>query len=310
MRTLAFLSVALTAGANASFDLILVADNTGSFTGPVTSKVHRYDGDSGVYLGYFDAGLNPIQDLAVNGATNEAFVATMNGVNVYNIGTGALKRQIGTGNTGALKMHNGELYRTTGTQLFRVNQTTGANTLVKTWTSAISDFAFSGNGSYMLYNSPSKLLEGFNSSGVLGTSFTATALSASTGRVSFDGGNPNYFYLMGDAPAPTAGIYYGTVTAAGTYALNNANWSNTFFQSFLDIAPSHTGFWMYGNTGGTNERFLVRMNSGIGAGGDHFFKTPQVTNAGQIAVVLAPEPGTFIAVGVGVAALLKRRKRR
>lgn len=309
MRTIILLSIGLCASAHASFDLILVADNTGSFSGPTTSKVHRYDGDTGVYLGYFDAGLNPIQDLAVNGATNEAFVATANGVNVYNISTGALKRQIGTGNSGALKMYNGELYRASTNQLFRVNQTTGASTLIKNWSHALDDFVFTTFGSYVLYNRALGDAEGFSSSGVAGTSFSSPSFGGSTGRMAMDGLNPNLMYLMGDAPAPNVGIHYSGVTAAGTFSMASSSWTSAFFQSFIDIAPSHTGYWMYGNTGGTNERFLVRMNSGIGAGGDHFFKTPQVTNAGQIAIVLAPEPGSLLAVGIGIAAMLKRKKK-
>lgn len=310
MRSLLLVAVAVSASAQASFDLILIADNTGSFNGPVTSKVHRYDGDSGVYLGYFDAGLNPINDLAVDGAANEAFVSTANGINVYNIGTGALKRNFSVGASNALKMHNGQLYRAAGSNLIEVNKTTGAQTGIKSWVNTIDDFAFTGTGSFVLYNRALGDAHGFNSAGVAGSVFSSTTFAGSTGRISMDGQNPNLMYIMGDAPAPTAGVHHGSVTASGNFTLATTSWSGTFFQNFIDIAPSHTGFWMYGHTGGTNERFLVRMNSGIGNGGDHFFKTPQVTSAGQIAVVLAPEPGTFIALGAGALALLKRRKKK
>ncbi|MCC7103101.1 MAG: PEP-CTERM sorting domain-containing protein [Fimbriimonadaceae bacterium] len=310
MRSIALLSLTLAAGAQASFDLVLVADNSGNFAGPTTSKIHRYDGDSGVYLGFIETGFSSINDLAVDSAANEVYVASSNHITVYNIGTGAVNRNFSSGLTNTIRIANGQLYRAYGPSLYSVNKTTGTQALVKTWTSNITDFAFAQNGAYLLYNSAANSLVGFNSAGVQGTSYSAGSIGPNKGRVAFDGSLTNNFYLMGDQDANTTTAFHsGALSAAGTFAVSTGFWSNSFVNSFVDIAGSHNGYYMYGKSN-AGDKALYRMFSGIAQGGDRFILTPQVTAPGQIAVVLAPEPGTFIAVGVGVAALLKRRKRR
>lgn len=309
MRLLTLGLALITVAAHASFDLILVADNTGNFTGPTTSKIHRYDGDSGVYLGSFQTDFGNIDDLAVDGAANEAFVASGGRIKVYNIGTGAVKRVFTVGTTNALRMHNGTLYRSVGNVLTTMNKATGAQSTVKAWTNPISDFGISSNGSYILYDKATAFIQGFSSAGVAGSSFTSPVIAPGNGHIAFDGGAPDFFYLMGnDSGGVTARVHASSINASGTFSVSTTGFSTTFMNTYVDHTASHLGFWVFGENQAGNQA-LFRMNTGMGNGGDRVILTPQVTNAGQIAVVLAPEPGTFLAVGVGVAALLRRRKK-
>lgn len=311
MRSIGVLAFLVAASmSSASFDLVMVADNIGSFNGPVPAKIHRYDGDSGVYLGSFNAGFSAINDLAVNKDAGELYALSIGRLNVFDYNTGSLKRSFTTGGAAA-KFFNGKLYRASGSNLSEVNLATGATTSVVSWVNSINDFAFTGNGSYALFNASVGVLQGYSSAGVAGTPLTATGFATSDPRLSMEGGSMTNFYVAGPSTtsATTTSFRHLSLSASGNLTLlASATFSTTFITTFEDVHEAHAGTWLYGkNSTGVNS--LYRMYSSWPSGGDTVFATPQVTTAGPIAVVLAPEPGTMIALGAGALALLRRRKK-
>ncbi len=313
MRCLFLLAgLAATGFAVASFDLVLVADNTGDVTGPVTTKIHRYDGGSGTYLGNFGLGTGLIRDMAVNQAANELY--TVNDVNrlyVVDYNTGDIKREFAITGT-SVKFHNGVLYRSNGSTLSTVNLLTGATTTVINWSQTITDFAFANNGSLVLFNGTTSNLQGYSSGLVAGGLVTTIGFSANSVRISPDFGAGNNLTLMGLSPSTAT----ASTTVFTTYSVNNAgtptgvssgNYFTSFTNNFVDLAPAHYGYWMLGKNG-TGANMLYHFGTSLGAP-QNFVATPQVTTAGPIAVVLAPEPGTMIALGAGIAALLRRKRK-
>ncbi len=304
--------VAVGAASFASFDLVLVADNTGDVTGPVTTKIHRYDGGSGTYLGNFGLGIADIVDMAVNQAANELYTINDQGrIYVVDYNTGNIKREFTISATN-LKFHNGVLYRSNGTVMGSVNLVTGTTTTLINWSQTITDFAFANNGSLALFNGTSGNLQGYSSAFVAGSTATITTLSASGAKMSTDFGAGNNVTVMGLQASTTI----ATSTTRATYSLSNtgtpsANGSGTyisgFSNNFIDLAPAHYGYWMYGKNG-TGANALYQFGTSLSQP-QNIFTTPQVSQPGPIAVVLAPEPGTMIALGLGAAALLRRRRK-
>lgn len=80
---LLLLSFAVAGQASASFDLLLVLDSS-------QNVVHRYDADSGTYLGSFGQGtLANVRGIGVNQAAGTAIVTHSQGYSVWNYNTGA-----------------------------------------------------------------------------------------------------------------------------------------------------------------------------------------------------------------------------
>ncbi len=81
------------------------------------------------------------------------------------------------------------------------------------------------------------------------------------------------------------------------------------------IAPAHMGFYLIGSDSTTNTltRF-VKYDSNFTPGQTDSwtenFDTRNTNSIYSVGMVLAPEPGTMIALGAGVAALLQRRRKK
>ncbi len=315
MRSVSLLAfVVVGAGSHASFDLVFVADNTNSFTGPVPARIHRYDGDTGVYLGAFNAGYAAIRDMAVNQQANELYATTGSLVMVFDYNTGSFKRQFNvTANT--IKFHNGRLYGASGSLIRELNVSTGGLTTFHAAANTITDFVFAKNGSFATYAGSTGVLQGVSSSGALGTSVTGLNATFATSTVSLavDGFGTDRFMMMArevnTTTSTTQTVFRATsVSAAGTLTnLSSGFFFSSYSNNFIHVEQAHNGNWMYGkNNSGQNS--LYRLHTAAGSG-DTNFLTPQVSQPGAIAVVLAPEPGTMIALGAGALAVLRRRKK-
>lgn len=87
--------------------------------------------------------------------------------------------------------------------------------------------------------------------------------------------------------------------------------------SAVGVASNHAGYYVFGADAATptNARFVAYDNDGSGVQYDSWtessldLRNPRV-NAYSAGMVLAPEPGEWLAMSMGLGALLVRRKRR
>jgi len=108
----------------------------------------------------------------------------------------------------------------------------------------------------------------------------------------------------------------GSVSVVDSQLLTAVGGSNTgAITNGIDVAFGHDSFaWGVGtNAGGGTVLQPYRAAPGVGIYNSfgNGFVASQVTTPASISVVLAPEPGTLIALGLGaVGAMLRRRKSR
>lgn len=286
----------------ASFELILAMDRgTGS-----NGKVHRYDGDSGTYLGSFASGwVGASSVMAVNQSANELAVGTGGFIRIFNYNTGELKRTLFTGNTLTTLTYAGgnNFSYTLGTVsgIFTINSIAGGASTIATGTFGAFVKHLVVNGSDIRYTDSSTNQVFRSTNG--GTTFTsygipAVALTGGLAQGIASGNNYNDIYYTSTS---VGGIYYDYGSGAGS--LTFAGFSGT---TGVGLAHGGSNFILGTATAG-GARFIktdTYLNSGFQ------FDAPQITTPGHIAVVVAPEPGSWMALGIGAAALLSRRRRR
>ncbi len=297
--------ISTVSASRASFDLVLVADNNGSTTGPVAGKIHRYDGDGGVYLGSFGTFYEQIRGIAVNAATNEAFVGSASRMRVYNYNTGILKRELTV--TGNVKFYNGRAYRSSGSILYEFNPSTGATIDSFLTAETIDDYVVNSNGSFATYADSSKNLRGYSAAGsLMGTSFVSQL--GTTGRMSFDVGTGNVL-LMSNSTVFIGTVLRSTFTLNTSGTISSPTVSGTlssFSNLMIDNTEAHSGVWHLGQL--TNDsKALMRIGPATSLP-NSVVLTPQVNTLGPVAAVLAPEPGVLFGLAAGLALLKRRRK--
>ncbi|MBL8060766.1 MAG: PEP-CTERM sorting domain-containing protein [Chthonomonas sp.] len=300
--------LAFATGAQASFDLMFIQEAT-----PTNSiyRVHRVDPANGVSLGSFQIGPES-KGLAASYARRELYSIDINGnLRTYDYSTGAQKSLRATGfsnvadfvlsadGTSLLIAHN------TG-QIRTFNLTTnGTGTLISSGTAQFSKLHQAANGDVYAYAANLGMLQRYNSGG-----FTLQSQEVNGGTTV---GQMTY---LASVQAPYGTVYYG---AGAGYGFNPTYNNNFYFgggfsngvsghQSVVSAVRSHTGAYVIGmDSGGSLTRvteidsasYHVRTNTFAGING----------GVKSVAVVLAPEPGTLAAIGLGIAALLKRRRK-
>lgn len=301
--------------AQASFDLVLVADSG-------LGVVHRYDGDSGVYLGSFGGGaLVNCKSIAVDQLTQRAYVGGANngaGVGIYNYHTGefigynssqgTFVRDLAVTASGLVI---GSSDDGSGTNLRRLN-TVPFGSSVTNFSNGGITFIHTATGE----DSTGDLLALNNSNGIM---VRWNPANTTTPEATLQDGD-----LVGGAGGAVRGTEMIVMTQGGrmarldTQTFTAATLGSTPTSALpagVDAAFGHTNnAWGLGsNNSVTRLQQYVRTIGGTGSNYDAYGISrvlSQVQTPVGMAVVLAPEPGTMIALGVGVAALLRRRKRQ
>lgn len=290
----------------ASFDLVFVAD-----TG--TDTIHRFDGDTGVYLGSFGAGflVDPMS-IAIDKPNNRLCVSASNGVFQMDLWNGNLLNMTITGNAHHL---------ITGG---------GANFL---WSYATSQNFFAGmytgfDGAYIGQNMPTTSLYGgiglYNSS-LLAVEVTSAKLRTynyggfggnATLQKSYNVTSPSANGQMAVNSSGQIILADGTLNRVHT---GSTAWADGFNMGFSVVSElsSVTGaayahgsfFYASGRNAANTSGLLVRRNSSylgtFGTYGSGILQQPR-----DIAVIAAPEPAQFAAIGLGILGILFKKRKK
>lgn len=292
----------------------MVADST-------TGKVHRFDGISGSYLGAFGEGeVTATSEIAAYSAGNVCFIRnTPSGVIYrYNYNTGEFLGAL-TGITGAYfnLLSDGTFLTVTPTSMRRFNQA-GAQLesfLPPTGGAFIQDRGFAAqlsNGRIMVHATNVTGAKGFTSY-VLGNAssgpFTRYAgvgtniggLSASGLNVAFKG---NFVFEL-------SSVWAFSAAGAWLTAIDNALLPS-FLTSPTDTAYGHGGRYFVSGINAANaaQGIVARVDGFPGGGMRGSFGTSILKTPVSMTTVVAPEPGTMLALAAGVGLLVRKRRQK
>lgn len=306
MRWMSLAMVAGLAGsASASFDLLLVLDSG-------QGVVHRYDGDTGVYLGNFGGGtLGTVRGITVDKASSTAFVSHDNGYSSWNYNTGTFNFYLGIfGPTvdDISTTSDGQLLFAAISGLSPLRKASNFGTSPVTSIYSMGGFsspavsAVEGPGGYWAIKASNGSMGQFSSTS---STFQGSLLNAGLLGISKGTGDGTNFVGLNSSGAAVRAAFGSTGSATGASLTNP-------FTSAVEFEFGHAGEgWGLGvNGSGTRLQRYAKNSAGnwdaLGPGRT----LSQVTTPVGMAVVTAPEPGTMIALGLGTVALLRRRKAR
>lgn len=306
----------LTIGAHAAatFDLMYLP----SFMG---NSVRRYDPVNRVQLGGFAAsGVTSLQ----NRGSRYGYVNLQAGSYSYDMfsGTNFGYTPIGTiqGMTGS-----NTAYRMTGNQFITYSLPSGgfvASTSVASAAYQASSILPSSHLAGISKTASTIDISIFTSGGALvGTTglFAGGTVSYVSSAVSFldrSGYQTVAFVARVDGgPMRLFRANFSPSGAISYYAYDSLNSMNTSYS--VGVAANHAGFYVVGadSVAATSARFIAYDNDGTGFSYDTWTETGldlrnPLTGAYSVGMVLAPEPGEWVAMSMGVGALFIRRKRK
>lgn len=286
--------------AMASFEMILALDSSNS--------VLRLDPENRVQLGRFGSGrLLNATAIALDQSANEAFILNQYGngqyrITVMNYNTGEFRREWAIG---ALPNQIFDLEFVPGVGLFvpggnsvRLYQTNGV--LTRTYTTTGADFRSVSYG-YLFQEVHGHVSTGSTTTWVAangvvsGTTPVPANIRGITGRVgvsqgiAVSGSQDLRFFDFGS-------LLYGGPT---TFIQMNAYWSTTY---------GHGDTVYVGGVSTAGTGAIMTFDTQMNRLSDPWVVTGSSTIV-SMATVVAPEPGTMIALGAGMLALLRRRRR-
>ena len=299
--------------ANASFDLMLLPSSDG--------KIYRYDPANQVHLGSFGSG-GTIDATAVNPINGELVLIRQGAASMgYNPNTGALNWASGGGGGVQWIGYNTALNRYDVLASNRFLDTVAGNEYIfgpsLAPTNTVQNYIRYDNGSGLAFGMD------YNAGIITFRRWTngATLLNSNTQSI----GTFNYisnlmqhdletYVVMSNGSSHMfSQVLSPTTTSAGVFGANfvNATLSGFDIGGRVYLVRSHTGFYAVGKDNSSanwrvNELINLNANNWYNAGG---VVTSVAYQAALPSIVLAPEPGSMIALGAGLLAILKRRKR-
>lgn len=291
---------------SASFDLALISDSG-------TDSIQRYDPISGTYLGSFGGGIlvDP-KGVVVNQAQNRAFVLDATArISTWDYNTGEFISSFNLVGIATYMNANsdGTLNIALADRVRRITQGGAFLTeYVRNGTFGVQQGIVGGDGFFYMSTrtGDSPRLERFTASGTFLAGVTWVAdrvLSVPTsGTPSGSVYNAiNAFEYGGSMSIEYDHLDFGPsgVMFTNTTVLSNPS----------GIAPGHAGMtYIAGKIRATpTQGGVLRFDRTTGVIGTAFGQAT-LQNPTGIATVVAPEPGTMIALGIGIGALLRKRK--
>lgn len=319
MRTVLLALLCLgSVAAHASFEMMLYGDNSSAI-----SVVQRCDPISGTYLGSFGKNFipGPIYGIAVNQSAGEAYVLTSGRVSRFDYSTGEFRGAFivsggwtdiaynpsvgritlgegnGSGNSGATNQ-----FTPSGTAVGLV-PAGGYISSAPIYLDATRSVAFTLSSAYPYYISTS--LYDFGSSSPIVTASSSIAWASTNGIRQAVYTNGSLYGVMYDAVAGQVRAYKSQANTVSVTAPNNVYNISTPASANPNIALGHGGN-IYVRNGSSVWVYNDPTNATMGT-----FTLPVGTaaNIRGMAVVVAPEPTTWLGLAVGVAILIRRRKR-
>jgi hypothetical protein len=299
--------------------MLLMGDNTGN-----NFKVTRYDPVTRMSLGSFGLGIinHAVRDVAVDQSTNRAFVLSAGGrINAFNYNTGEWLGAGTTANYTAIAYNSGSNTLTfgdgNGSGVSGGSQVLNANSLTPTGVGFPSTFISTaalqrpGTTNYFMHTLAS--FGGFNPStrvwdangNLLDSQFGPNAWDGANGvRDSVFNGN-FMFGLIADASGTNNTLVSSSVTNT-TMSLPSVVAGFTSSPSgsaTRSIVVGHNGL-MWVKVG--NELRSYHPVNGFGAAN---ILPVSISDSTGMAIVVAPEPASMFALGLGALTLLRRRRR-
>jgi len=285
-------AMALITRAGASYELLMVADG-------LTDSVHRYDSMTGTYLGSFGSGyMSAPAHITADSTTGRAYVTNFIARNVqtWDYSTGVLLNEWSVSGTpwGITRLATGNLL---------VGTSTGVKEYTITGTKVRDFLGLYGVGTdgTNIYTAADNQVRKFSPSGLLLGTF-----SSGTDTIF------QFAFRQGTAygTGGTNSAYFGSfnsVTMSGYGQLPVSNLASGY--RIDGIAMGHANFaYLSGRlpldpTKGVISRYNVAERRGYSSFGSAQLKDPR-----GIATVIAPEPGTLFALGLGVVCVFRRRR--
>jgi|GEM_PF-3248290 len=291
------LMAALVGPAAASYELLLASDEA-------NNVIHRFDAISGRSLGEFGRGrtLSPV-GIAADSTKGVAYVASFgtNSIQTFDYSTGELKSEFkigaSSGPRGLTRLVNGNLAVATITGI--IEFTTAGSLVRSIGTGPYSGVTQAADGGIWGYNYVDAKFRRFTGTGVETASFTPATSTSSY----------PYFSLL---PNGSSGVLTVRPTSLYGWTTNNgvgAGDITTGLTTLTAITLGHGPMtYVMGDTGSPASRAIIPVNSLTGLKGTPFGMGTLGFGAG-ITSVIAPEPGTWLVIGLGLAALRTRRRR-
>lgn len=300
MKRVAFLALGLglSSLSFASFDLMLIADNN--------NVVHRVDPTNGAYLGNFALSFTPTSMVA-SYATKRLYTLSGSTISTYDYNNGQLLNVFGGGsNQGGLALSPD------GSTLYAGNVSAGAINRVSTGGTFLGAFITGlGTNAMSLTTDTSGNLYVTNGSNAFNYTSTGTLLSTSTTPLANEtasaysyGGQGFGSTLLQVSGASSYGwhILSGTsIIAPQTFSLGNMT-------NVQGTVSGHLGAYVMGKDSATAGLRITKLEP-YPLYPSTSFVMSQITSHRASAIVLAPEPGTWAALGLGALTLLRRRKK-
>lgn len=301
------------ASALASFELVLAACQS-------DGKVYRFDGTTGAYLGNFGPSNASTWSVVADQPRNLAYLSSLGRIMKYNYNTGELVGSInyfmGSDLWGAINSAGTEYYAPKFGGVDFINTSTGAVS-----TLAISNFqarSVTTIGTNLI------MVFGVQSGQILANTYNTTTKtlvdSAQLGAGSFalqsaivGGTNTVAVHVVdGDGITEVSRVGFnsgGLITGTATQPI--ATYYTLLGEGGWGMARAHSGVWTIGSSvsGSVTDPQLRRYVLGSSLVEESRYDLTQKKVFTSLATVLAPEPGTMLALGAGVLAMLRRRKR-
>lgn len=303
--------------ASASFDLMLLGDNTTAGA----QRVVRYDPVNRVVLGSFGTGFfnGSIQDIAVDMSTNRAYVLDSGGyVRTFDYYTGDLLQM-----SYVTSNYNQISFDTVSNRVLFSNASGPLSLPAKAYTttfSTVQNYA----PSYGVYGNMARRTDGnyyayWDLNPGTSSIIVPRMFNVTTGAVSGSGSSSAGVGAMRGTVIGNDNRFYGLHLSGGNLNLYfcNTNSSGIIGGAALMMGLGGTTFdnqdmaWGHGNVGyilDGNE--ISTYYSGVGIAGTQTLSFATGANIRGMALVIAPEPGEFLALGVGLCGLILRRRKR
>ncbi|MCC7103345.1 MAG: hypothetical protein IT206_09755 [Fimbriimonadaceae bacterium] len=308
MRQVAAIAALLTiSSAHASFELMIIADWSSGF--------HRFDAETGTYLGMFGNGQTE-GTLATWGssATNRFYAMSFNGLRSWNYSTGAYLGIVNFNciNSYATNDANGNFIAVSGTAVttFGLNGVTSGVNISGTnlqWIYRHDDGRYymgdSNNGGRILRttgttvsNSVDVVASGLNSLGMPATPRHAMA------------------HIRPGLPNIANGLYVHDSTTSDRFYAIDSNFNYQYHSGYgvsnlttrNGAARGHYGIYHVGKTSTPGTIGISYSDDGSST---RYFTSNLISQPTSMTVILAPEPGSIVALGAGLAAMLRGFRR-